>query len=104
MKKIISVFAVVALLCSLLCGCSVGNAGVITINKNTKIDKEVFTYFLNEAYYSSDGMTESTCIETATTKTIEYYTKIYTYKIGFLFSIKKVCPGSLPGHTFSNSD
>ena len=72
MKKIISVFAVVALLCSLLCGCSVGNAGVITINKNTKIDKEVFTYFLNEAYYSSDGMTESACIETATTKTIEY--------------------------------
>ena len=73
MKKIISVFTVVALLCSLLCSCSSpGNGSVITINKNTKIDKEVFSYFLNEAYYSSAGMTESACIETATTKTIEY--------------------------------
>lgn len=74
MKKIISFFAVVALLCSLLCGCSsVVGSGVITINKNTKIGKEVFTYFLNEAYYSGvEGLTESSCIETATTKTIEY--------------------------------
>ena len=73
MKKIISFFVVVTLLCSLLCSCTVtGNNSVITINKNTKIDKGVFSYFLNEAYYSADEMTENACIEIATKDTIEY--------------------------------
>lgn len=73
MKKIISVLVVIALLCSLFCSCSVnGNGSVITINENTHIDKGVFAYFLNETLYSADSMTESACIEAATTDAIEY--------------------------------
>lgn len=73
MKKIISLFIVCALLCMSLCSCSfLGNSEVITINNNTVIDKEIFTYFLNEAYYSSEGMTQSACIDIATSDCLEY--------------------------------
>ncbi len=73
MKKIISLFIVCALLCTSLCSCSfIGNSEVITINNNTVIDKEIFTYFLNEAYYSAEGMNQSACIDLATSDCLEY--------------------------------
>ena len=73
MKKVISLFLVLILLCTSLSGCALfEGSSVITINEHTQIDKEIFSYFLNEAYYSADGMTEETCIDIATSESLEY--------------------------------
>ena len=43
----------------MLPSCTVGgNRSVITINEDTKLDTELFTYFLNEAYYGSREMSD----------------------------------------------
>lgn len=73
MKKIISLFLVSVLFCLSLCSCSVfGSDSVITINENMQIDKEIFAYFLNEAYFSAEGMNETACIDLATSDSLEY--------------------------------
>lgn len=45
---------------------------MLTINEDTKLDTELFTYFLNEAYYGNNSMTDDECIEYATSECLKY--------------------------------
>ena len=45
---------------------------MLTVNNVTDVDSEIFTYFLNDAYYSVNGYTESECIELATSESLKY--------------------------------
>lgn len=72
MKKIIATFTAIIICIVTLPSCSVKNKSVITINEDTDIDNQIFTYFLNEAYYSSDSITENECIEQATGECLKY--------------------------------
>lgn len=45
---------------------------MLTVNDTTAVDSEIFTYFLNDAYYSANGYTESECIELATSESLKY--------------------------------
>ena len=73
MKKLLSLLIILSiLLCSLSSCASDKKRSVITINEDTQIDTEVFTYFLNETYYSTPGISDSECIELATSECLEY--------------------------------
>ncbi len=72
-KKSMFLFVCLLLIFSvLLSSCGDGSRAVLTINENTQINSEIFTYFLNEAYYGSDGYTESECIDYATSECLKY--------------------------------
>lgn len=45
---------------------------MLTVNNITDVDSEIFTYFLNEAYYSDNNYTENDCIELATSESLKY--------------------------------
>lgn len=73
MKRLIAFLTALILCIVSLPSCSVGGSeSVITINNETEIDAEIFTYFLNEAYYGSDSLTDSECIELATSECLKY--------------------------------
>lgn len=73
MKRLIAFTTAIILCLVTLPSCSVGtNKSVITINEETEIDSEIFTYFLNEIYYSASESTESECIEYATSECLKY--------------------------------
>lgn len=73
MKKLISVFLTIIMCMSVLSACSAdGNESVITVNGETDIDTEIFSYFLNSAYYGVGGFTDSECIEYATSECLKY--------------------------------
>lgn len=55
-----------------LSSCSGGSKSVLTVNDTTDVDAEIFTYFLNEAYYSSNGYTQDECISIATSESLKY--------------------------------
>ncbi len=71
MKKLVSIFILISLIFS-LSSCSVGSKSVLTVNESTDVDSEIFTYFLNNAYYSDNSYTESECIEKATAESLKY--------------------------------
>ncbi len=70
MKKIISVLCVVLMLFS-LCSCNAGG-NIISVNGTTVLDKQIFTYFLDEIYNSSEGITRDACISSATSAVLQY--------------------------------
>ncbi|MBQ8209871.1 MAG: hypothetical protein IJZ35_04755 [Clostridia bacterium] len=72
MKKFISVILFLSVLAFSLSSCSVQDKSVITVNDTTDVDAAVFTYFLNDAYYSDKGYTESECIDIATSESLKY--------------------------------
>ena len=45
---------------------------MLTVNDIADVDAEIFTYFLNDAYYSQNGYTETQCIELATSESLKY--------------------------------
>ncbi len=72
MKKFSFLLAIL-LMITLLPSCAGnGEASALTINDDTEINAEIFTYFLNDAYYSGDYSTEDECVDTATSKCLEY--------------------------------
>ncbi len=72
MKKIVSFLTVLFMLFS-FCSCEMMNSSsVITVNGIAQLDTEIFTYFLNNAYYSSDAKTQDACISAATSSCLEY--------------------------------
>lgn len=73
MKKLISVCLIISICWICLSSCSGGGAdSVITINGKTEVDSEVFSYFLNEAYYGNNGFSENDCVELATSESMKY--------------------------------
>ena len=73
MKKFLAFMTAIILCLVTLPSCSVGgNKSVITINGETQIDTEIFTYFLDELYNGSDELSESECIELATSECLKY--------------------------------
>lgn len=71
MKKITALVISLIMLFS-LSACSVNGKTVIEINENTEIDSEIFTYFLNEAFYAHSGRASSEYIDLATSECLEY--------------------------------
>lgn len=73
MKRLVAFMTALILCLVMLPSCSVGgNDSVLTINDETELDTELFTYFLNEAYYGKTEMTDSECIEYATSECLKY--------------------------------
>lgn len=73
MKRLVAIMTALILCLVMLPSCSVGgNRSVLTINDDTKLDTELFTYFLNEAYYGTREMTDNECIEYATSECLRY--------------------------------
>lgn len=72
MKKVIATFTAIIICIITLPSCSISSKSVITINNDTEIDAQIFTYFLNEAYYAADSITENECIEQATGECLKY--------------------------------
>ena len=73
MKKLLSLLIVLSLtLCSLTSCASGRKQTVLEINETTLIDTEIFSYFLNEIYYENAGISDSECIERATSECLEY--------------------------------
>lgn len=71
MKKLISVFLILAIIASCLASCDMKNS-VLTVNGVTEIDSGIFSYFLNSVYYSGSDMTDEQCIESATSECMKY--------------------------------
>ncbi len=71
MKKFIAIFLILICVFS-LSSCSAGSKSVLTVNEITDVDAEIFTYFLNDAYYSENGYTEDECINIATSESLKY--------------------------------
>lgn len=72
MKRLIAILTVLILCLTSLPSCSAGGRSVITINGDTKLDSELFAYFLNEAYYGGNNVTDDECIEYATSECLKY--------------------------------
>lgn len=73
MKRLFALMTAIILCLVSLTSCSSGGSkSVITINETTEINAEIFTYFLNEVYYGSGELTESECIEQATSECLKY--------------------------------
>ena len=73
MKKLLSLLIILSILLCSLSSCSSGRKrSVITINETTQIDTEIFSYFLNEICYNNNGISDSECIELATSECLEY--------------------------------
>ena len=73
MKKLLSLLIILSILVCSLSSCSTDRKrSVITINETTQIDTEIFSYFLNEICYNNKGISDSECIELATSKCLEY--------------------------------
>lgn len=71
MKKHLA-FVLVFIMIFSLSACSVNGKTVIEINENTNIDTEIFSYFLNDVYYSYENRADSEYIELATSECLEY--------------------------------
>lgn len=73
MKKLLSLLIVLSIALCCLPSCSFGGKRtVLEINETTQIDTEIFSYFLNEIYYEYEGISDSECIERATSECLEY--------------------------------
>ncbi|MCD7826945.1 MAG: hypothetical protein LUG85_00185 [Clostridiales bacterium] len=72
MKKSCIVISIILLLCFLTASCSAGSESALTINDTAEVNTEIFTYFLNDAYYSGSYETEDQCVDAATSKCLEY--------------------------------
>lgn len=71
MKRIISLTLLILAVITAFTSCSGMNRSTLTINDQTEIDREIFTYFLNQAYYGGN-LSEEECINEATSKCLEY--------------------------------
>lgn len=73
MKKLLSLLIILSIVLCVLPSCSAdGGKTVIEINDTTKIDDEIFSYFLNDVYYRQDNSAEMEYIERATSECLEY--------------------------------
>lgn len=73
MKRTVCLFLSLLFLLSILSSCSGGgNNSVLTVNDKATVDSEIFSYFLNEAYYGGHGYTDEQCIEVATSEGMKY--------------------------------
>lgn len=71
MKRLISLILLTIVIIFSFTSCSGMNGSTLTINEKTEIDREIFTYFLNEAYYGGN-LSDEECINEATSKCLEY--------------------------------
>ena len=73
MKKLLSLLIILSISLCCLPSCSFGGKkSVIEINESTQIDSEIFSYFLNDAYYRYEGVSDEEYIERATSSCLEY--------------------------------
>ncbi len=72
MKKLICALLIFSIILFSLTSCSdAGRGSVMTVNGDTEIDSEIFSYFLNSAYYENE-FTDEQCIEYATSESLKY--------------------------------
>ena len=71
MKKLIAFLLVIATV-FMLTSCNADKKIIIEINETTNIDSEIFSYFLNDAYYRYENKTDLEYIDLATSECLSY--------------------------------
>lgn len=72
MKRVFCVLTALLLCFAVFSACSADKKNVLTVNESASVDRDVFSYFLNAAYYSGQNYSDDNCIEIATGESMKY--------------------------------